>query len=64
MNRRRISSIAHQLLTFAAPIDSDRADALIELLDLSPDDEVIDVGCGEAELLIRVLEGTAVAERA
>jgi SAM-dependent methyltransferase len=56
MNRRRISSIAHQLLTFAAPIDSDRADALIELLDVSPDDEVIDVGCGEAELLIRVLE--------
>lgn len=43
-------------MLFNSPLSSDKADSLIELLELSSDDCVIDVGCGTGEFLIRTVE--------
>ncbi len=41
---------------FNNPISSEKADRLISLLDLRSDGRVLDVGCGNGEFLIRVIE--------
>lgn len=56
MNRRRFSLIAHRNHTFANPLSEEKIDRLLGLLDLPPDAQVLDVGCGNAELLIRLIE--------
>lgn len=47
-------------MIFNSPISSDKADRLIQLLDISNDGRVLDVGCGSGEFLIRLIEATAV----
>ncbi|HEY0736974.1 MAG TPA: class I SAM-dependent methyltransferase [Herpetosiphonaceae bacterium] len=56
MNRTRFSLIAHRDHTFANPLSEEKIDRLLRLLDLPPDAQVLDVGCGNAELLIRLIE--------
>lgn len=42
-------------MLFNSPLSVDRVDALIELLDLSPGAQVLDIGCGTGAMLERVV---------
>jgi SAM-dependent methyltransferase len=54
MNRFRFSTVAHADHVFCSPLSTSKADLLVELLDLPPSGRVLDVGCGKAELLLRI----------
>lgn len=56
MNRVKFSTIAHRDHLFANPIGEAKIDRVLRLLDLRAGDQVLDVGCGNAELLIRLIE--------
>lgn len=56
MNRTRFSLIAHRDHTFANPLGEEKIDRLLGLLELPPEGQVLDIGCGNAELLIRLIE--------
>lgn len=47
--------LAHAGLTFNAPLDDKRANALVAALPISPGHHVLDLGCGWGELLLRIL---------
>ncbi len=47
----------HRHLTFMAPLSEDRAARLVRFLADGPGGNVVDVGCGWAELLLRVVAG-------
>ncbi len=51
----------HQDLTFLAPLSEARAGRLVAFLAQDPPTTVLDVGCGWAELLLRVLEAAPAA---
>lgn len=46
----------HEDLVFHGPLSEERAKRLIASLDVRPGEHVLDLGCGWAELLLRVLE--------
>jgi ubiquinone/menaquinone biosynthesis C-methylase UbiE len=48
--------IVHQRHTVMNPVDETRLERLYDLLDLKPNDGVIDIGCGKGEMLIRLVE--------
>jgi SAM-dependent methyltransferase len=50
------SAIAHAGLVFQNPLDGRRVDALLERLPPPAGGRVVELGCGKAELLIRILE--------
>jgi SAM-dependent methyltransferase len=50
------SAIAHAGLAFQNPLNEEDVDALVERLPLEGAARVVDLGCGKAELLIRILE--------
>ena len=56
MNRTKFSTIAHHDHLFANPLSAKKIDRVLSLLDLQPDTPVLDVGCGNAELLLRLIE--------
>ncbi|MEM7387017.1 MAG: hypothetical protein AAF514_18935, partial [Verrucomicrobiota bacterium] len=43
-------------MLFNSPLSAQKADRLIDSLPLLSDERILDVGCGEAEFLIRVIE--------
>jgi ubiquinone/menaquinone biosynthesis C-methylase UbiE len=45
-------------MLFNSPLSLEKADQLINLLGLSSDGRILDVGCGNGEFLIRVMEAT------
>jgi cyclopropane fatty-acyl-phospholipid synthase-like methyltransferase len=51
----------HQDLTFLAPLSESRADRLVAFLTEDQPSTVLDLGCGWAELLLRVLEAAPAA---
>lgn len=51
----RLRRLAHSSLTFNAPLSEERAGVLVERLPLAPGRHVLDLGCGWAELLLRVV---------
>ena len=56
MDKHRFSSIGHTDHVYCSPLDPNRVEQLLGLLDLPSSAQVIDVGCGKAELLIRLVE--------
>jgi SAM-dependent methyltransferase len=52
---RRFSTIAHVDRRILGPIADARLDALVDACPLRPGDHVLEVGCGKAELLVRLL---------
>jgi len=54
-DRYKMTTIAHQDHLFDGPLSKARAQQLIELLDLKPQAQVLDLGCGKADFLCRVL---------
>lgn len=56
MDRVKFSTIAHHDHLFANPIGEARIDRVLRLLDLRAGSQILDVGCGNAELLIRLIE--------
>ena len=56
MNKSRFGQIAFENHTFASPLSSDKLNRFLQLLELQPNQRVLDVGCGNAEILIRLAE--------
>lgn len=56
MNRAKLSTIAHSDHVFCNPIGDERVDRVLGLLDLGPGQKALDVGCGKAEMLLRLIE--------
>jgi cyclopropane fatty-acyl-phospholipid synthase-like methyltransferase len=54
MKRDEISAVTHGGLAFHNPLDSQQVDEVLGLLDLAPQDRVLDLGCGPGELLLRL----------
>jgi cyclopropane fatty-acyl-phospholipid synthase-like methyltransferase len=50
------SAIAHGGLAFMNPLAEEDVDEMIEALALEPGAHVLDLGCGKAEVLIRIVE--------
>lgn len=56
MDSLDFQAIAHAGLAFMNPLSEEDVDEMIEALDLEPGAHVFDVGCGKAELLMRIVE--------
>ena len=56
MDRTRFTTIAHRDHAICNPISSEKTDRVLALLDLPPGARVLDVGCGKAEMLMRLIE--------
>jgi cyclopropane fatty-acyl-phospholipid synthase-like methyltransferase len=50
------SAIAHEGLAFMNPLAEEDVEEMIEALELEPGAHVLDLGCGKAEVLIRIVE--------
>ena len=56
MNSDDFTAIAHQGLAFMNPLAEEDVDEMIEALELEPEAHVLDLGCGKAEILLRIVE--------
>jgi cyclopropane fatty-acyl-phospholipid synthase-like methyltransferase len=56
VDRDRYSLLAHARLRYANPLSPLHHEALLDRLGLGPSSRVVDVGCGQGELLIRLVE--------
>jgi trans-aconitate methyltransferase len=50
------TAIAHEGLAFMNPLAEEDVDEMIEALELEPGAHVLDLGCGKAEILLRIVE--------
>lgn len=57
-SRRRFSLVAHEGMDLWNPLPRDAATRLLDAIPLAPGARVLDVGCGQATLLLRALERT------
>jgi len=56
LSQSKFTTIAHRDHTILNPISSEKIDRVFALLDLPSGARVIDVGCGKAEMLVRLIE--------
>ena len=56
MDRNKFSAIAHRDHAFANPLSENKLWRMVEMLQLQPEQTVLDVGAGQGELLIRMAE--------
>jgi cyclopropane fatty-acyl-phospholipid synthase-like methyltransferase len=54
-----VTALAHEQLTFNAPLSDARAQDLLARIAVPPGDTALDLGCGWGELLLRLVEGSA-----
>jgi SAM-dependent methyltransferase len=55
VDRLKFSTIAHANHRYYGPMSPARASALVKLFDLAANDDVLDIGCGRAQLLMELL---------
>ncbi len=55
LDQPRFSAIAHRDHAFCSPLGSEKVDRVLGLLELSPGERVLEVGCGKAEMLVRLV---------
>lgn len=58
MDQQKFTTIAHQNHEFYSPLFSEKVDRVLNLIPVTATDRVLDVGCGRAEMLIRLCERT------
>src|SRR5690349_19949073 len=56
MDRDRFSFLAHSTLAFANPLPAGAIDHVLEIIAPQRGTQALDIGCGKAELLIRLAE--------
>ncbi len=56
MNHHKFNAIAHRDHDYCNPISAPKIERLLELLPLGETSRVLDLGCGRAELALRIIE--------
>ena len=56
MNRQKFSAIAHRDHDYCNPISAPKVERVLDLLPLEASSRVLDLGCGRAELALRIIE--------
>jgi SAM-dependent methyltransferase len=56
MNRQKLSAIAHRDHDFCNPLPPAKVERVLDLLPLDATSRVLDLGCGRAELSLRIIE--------
>ncbi len=56
MNSQKFSAIAHREHDYCNPISATKIERLLDLLPLVESSRVLDLGCGRAELALRIIE--------
>ena len=56
MDSDDFTAIAHEGLAFMNPLAEEDVEEMIEALELEPGAHVLDLGCGKAEILLRIVE--------
>ena len=56
MNPQKFSAIAHRDHDYCNPISAAKIERLLDLLPLDESSRVLDLGCGRAELALRIIE--------
>lgn len=56
LDRNKFSAIAHINHVFYSPVNPTKIDKVIELLSLTDNDKIIDIGSGIGEILLRIIE--------
>ncbi|MEP6678801.1 MAG: methyltransferase domain-containing protein [Betaproteobacteria bacterium] len=56
LNRQKFSAIAHRDHDYMNPISATKVERLLDLLPLEESSRVLDLGCGRAELSLRIIE--------
>ena len=56
MNHHKFSAIAHRDHDYCNPISAAKVERLLDLLPLDETSRVLDLGCGRAELALRIIE--------
>ena len=56
MNRQKFSAIAHRDHDYCNPISAAKIERMLDLLPLEESSRVLDLGCGRAELALRIIE--------
>jgi ubiquinone/menaquinone biosynthesis C-methylase UbiE len=56
LDHYKYSAISHRDFAYCNPISQEKMERIFDLLELQPEDRVIDFGTGKAELLLRLIE--------
>ena len=56
MNQQKFSAIAHRDHDYCNPISATKIERLLDLLPLDETSRALDLGCGRAELALRIIE--------